>query len=134
MVVERNFLDVYPYWKWNAKTIPVFQLGEKITPTELYMEEGHTTAPKLLTGEFNSLFWNASHLVEPDLITLMDKNGIGTDATIAEHIAKIQERHYVVMEGGEFKPTTLGEALVAGDKFTFLLCEGYYFIINYNRL
>lgn len=45
----------------------------------------------------------------------MDKNGIGTDATIAEHISKIQERHYVVMEGGEFKPTTLGEALVAGN-------------------
>eukprot|EP01124_Arcella_intermedia_P015794 TRINITY_DN22374_c0_g1_i1.p1 TRINITY_DN22374_c0_g1~~TRINITY_DN22374_c0_g1_i1.p1 ORF type:complete len:584 (+),score=182.22 TRINITY_DN22374_c0_g1_i1:119-1753(+) len=64
------------------------------------MEEGSTTAPPLLT--------------EPDLVTLMDKNKIGTDATIAEHIHKIQERKYAVLDGREFKPTTLGEALVAG--------------------
>jgi len=61
------------------------------------MEEGITTPPPLLT--------------EPDLVALMDKNGIGTDA---EHIHKIQERKYAVLEGREFKPTTLGEALVAG--------------------
>jgi len=29
---------------------------------------------------------------ESDLITLMDKNGIGTDATIAQHIKTIQDR------------------------------------------
>ena len=42
------------------------------------MEEGLTQAPPLLS--------------ESDLIGLMDKQGIGTDATIAEHIQKIQQR------------------------------------------
>lgn len=100
MVLERNFLDVYPYWKWEGHTIPHFQVGESLVPSDMFLEESKTTPPKLLT--------------EPDLIGLMDKHGIGTDATIAEHIAKIQERQYVLFENGEFRPTTLGEALVAG--------------------
>lgn len=62
------------------------------------MEESETTAPKLLT--------------ESDLITLMDKNGIGTDATIHEHIKTVQERQYAVKSGNEFKPTPLGVSLV----------------------
>lgn len=42
----------------------------------------------------------------------MDKNGIGTDATIHEHIKTIQEWKYCVKEGNEFKPTYLGAALI----------------------
>lgn len=42
------------------------------------MEEGCTQPPQLLS--------------ESDLIGLMDEKGIGTDATIAEHIQKIQQR------------------------------------------
>lgn len=42
------------------------------------MDEGRTQAPPLLS--------------ESDLIGLMDQKGIGTDATIAEHIQKIQQR------------------------------------------
>jgi DNA topoisomerase-3 len=41
-------------------------------------------------------------------------NGIGTDATIAQHIQKIQDRKYVTKENNLFTPTTLGAALVAG--------------------
>jgi DNA topoisomerase-3 len=53
----------------------------------------------------------------------MDANGIGTDATMAEHIAKIKDREYVATRprggGGargvhEFIPTRLGIALVEG--------------------
>lgn len=42
------------------------------------MPEGTTSPPNLLT--------------EADLIALMDKNGIGTDATHAEHINTIKQR------------------------------------------
>lgn len=42
------------------------------------MVEGTTSAPALLT--------------EADLIALMDKHGIGTDATHAEHINTIKQR------------------------------------------
>jgi DNA topoisomerase-3 len=81
-VIQRNYLDVYPYDKWeSSQELPEFVLGETFVPTEAKMMEGKTSPPGYLT--------------EPELITLMDANGIGTDATMAEHIAKIKERQYV---------------------------------------
>lgn len=100
----RNFLDVFPYENWGGPGLPEFQEREHFVPTELTMEEGETTRPKLLT--------------EADLVSLMDRNGIGTDATIAEHISKIIEREYVMaqMEGRVkyLVPSTLGMGLVMG--------------------
>ena len=82
VVVARNYLDVYPYENWtNSTTLPKFALHEEFEPTEAMMNEGKTAAPSFLT--------------EPDLIALMDANGIGTDATMAEHIKKIKDREYV---------------------------------------
>ena len=53
---------------------------------------------------------------ESDLISDMDKNGIGTDATIATHILTIQQRDYVTKleVGNRFIPTKLGLALIEG--------------------
>jgi len=43
----------------------------------------------------------------------MDKNGIGTDATIHEHIKTIQERHYAIQtKSRHLKPTVVGLSLV----------------------
>jgi DNA topoisomerase-3 len=84
IVKERNYLDVYPYENWTGNILPTFTLGETFEPTQAMMTEGKTTAPGYLT--------------EPDLIALMDANGIGTDATMAEHIAKIKEREYVITQ------------------------------------
>lgn len=82
LVLERNYLDIYPYDKWmSSQQLPKFELGETFTPTEARVVEGKTSPPGYLT--------------EPELIALMDANGIGTDATMAEHIAKIKERTYV---------------------------------------
>jgi len=112
VVLEKNYLDVYVYEKWESSTpLPAFQHGEIFEPTEAKIVEGKTTAPNYLT--------------EPELIALMDANGIGTDATMAEHIAKIKDREYVATrprggrEGGgravqEFIPTRLGIALIEG--------------------
>lgn len=81
-VFERNYLDVYPYDKWtSSQELPDFREGEEFEPTEARIHEGKTSPPGYLT--------------EPELITLMDANGIGTDATMAEHIAKVKERQYV---------------------------------------
>lgn len=77
-IYERNYLDVYIYEKWNSKEIHNYQVGNTFQPTELSMPEGSTSPPSLLT--------------EADLIALMDKNGIGTDATHAEHINTIKTR------------------------------------------
>ncbi|KAI5290952.1 DNA topoisomerase [Ascosphaera acerosa] len=111
LVRERNYLEVYVYDKWDSsKQLPAFAVGETFTPTEATMTEGKTSAPGYLT--------------EPELIGLMDANGIGTDATMAEHIATIKKREYVATRkrgggrGGssvdEFIPTQLGVALVEG--------------------
>jgi DNA topoisomerase-3 len=82
IVLERNYLDVYPYENWTNSTIlPKFTFDERFAPTEAMITDGKTSAPGYLT--------------EPDLIALMDANGIGTDATMAEHIAKIKNRNYV---------------------------------------
>jgi DNA topoisomerase-3 len=82
IVLERNYLDVYVYEKWNSSPeLPKFIVGEQFQPSEAMMSDGKTSRPNYLT--------------EADLIALMDANGIGTDATMAEHIQKIQDRHYV---------------------------------------
>lgn len=82
IVLERNYLDVYPYENWtSSQVLPRFILGEQFEPTEAWMTDGKTSPPGYLT--------------EPDLIALMDANGIGTDATMAEHIQKIKDREYV---------------------------------------
>lgn len=108
VVKERNYLDVYPYDKWeSSKQLPDFIQGETFEPTEANMTDGKTTKPTYLT--------------EPELLGLMDANGIGTDATMAEHITKVKDRNYVstkAREGNaqiqEFIPTYLGVALVEG--------------------
>ncbi|TQB70228.1 DNA topoisomerase [Monascus purpureus] len=109
VVLERNYLDVYVYDKWeSSQQLPHFQTGELIEPTEANIVEGKTSPP--------------NHLTEPELIGLMDANGIGTDATMAEHIAKIKEREYITTRtrgGGrngveELLPTRLGIALIEG--------------------
>lgn len=109
IVLERNYLDVYVYDKWeSSQQLPNFQKGELFEPTEAKIFEEKTSPPNYLT--------------EPELIGLMDANGIGTDATMAEHIARIKDRQYVATRnrgGGrnavqELIPTQLGVALVEG--------------------
>ncbi|KAK8846001.1 DNA topoisomerase 3-alpha [Tritrichomonas musculus] len=99
-IIERNFLDIYVYTPWNGKIIPSFSVDEEIQPKSIKMLEGQTTAPSLIT--------------EPKLIKLMDQEGIGTDATIADHIHKITSRNYCVKKSDTFYPTRIGLALING--------------------
>ncbi|GAB1611339.1 DNA topoisomerase 3-alpha-like, partial [Argonauta hians] len=101
MVLAKNYLEVYPYDKWSDKEIPIYQAGQSFVPTSLEMVSGKTSPPSLLS--------------EADLIALMEKHGIGTDATHAEHIETIKSRNYVgVREDGRFVPGHLGMGLVEG--------------------
>ncbi|KAJ2769003.1 DNA topoisomerase 3-alpha, partial [Coemansia nantahalensis] len=100
-IVARNYLDIYPYDRWSESTVPVYMQGDAFEPTTLEMRSGTTTAPKLLT--------------DADLVDAMEKNGIGTDATHAEHIKKIIDREYVFKSReGYLTPSTLGIGLVEG--------------------
>lgn len=100
--LRRNWLEVFPYESWYNSTIPVFVQGQGFVPSELRMTSGATSPP--------------SRLKEHDLIQLMDRHGVGTDATIAQHITTVQERNYAVKhpQTKDFAPTDLGRALVMG--------------------
>ena len=66
--MERNYLDVFPYDKWSNKELPDLQQGQEFTPYACEVREGRTTRPSLLT--------------EADLVSEMDKNGIGLNVSI----------------------------------------------------
>jgi DNA topoisomerase III len=103
-VLERNYLEVYVYEKWTGKVIPNFDVGQVFEPSSLELKEGRTTPPDLLK--------------EYDLLKLMERSGIGTDATMAQHIETIKKRNYVVQTGDQFlRPTAAGVGLVRAYQF-----------------
>ena len=97
-VQQKNWLDIYPYDTWEQSIVPELKEGDVFVPSELRNTPGMTKAPKMLS--------------ESDLIAQMDENGIGTDATIHEHIKKVQERGYAMKQGKIFKPTNFAVALM----------------------
>ena len=104
MILERNWLEIYqPFERWSTGQgeLPRVAVGSRIIPTSLQMKDGQTSPPQLIS--------------EVELIALMDRNGIGTDATIAQHITTILDRNYAEKDGSQrFHPTKLGIALVEG--------------------
>jgi DNA topoisomerase-3 len=100
VILERNYLDIYVYDKWSGSQIPNFQQDQTFMPTVFDMTESLTSPPEMLT--------------ETDLIGLMEKNEIGTDATIHEHIKTVLSRQYVYKQDRYFYPTPVGIALVLG--------------------
>ncbi|KAL3919853.1 MAG: hypothetical protein SGILL_003543 [Bacillariaceae sp.] len=104
MIEQKNWLEIYQPWeRWSTGQgeLPHLQVGSRIAPHSLLMKDGQTTAPQPIS--------------ETELITFMDRCGIGTDATIAQHIATIQDRDYATKDHAQrFLPTPLGIALIEG--------------------
>jgi len=104
MVEQKNWLEIYQPWeRWSQGQgeLPHLMVGSRVTPESLLMKEGQTSPPLPIS--------------EPELITIMDQSGIGTDATIAQHIATILNRDYATKDSNlRFSPTKLGIALVEG--------------------
>ncbi|XP_050236391.1 DNA topoisomerase 3-beta isoform X2 [Mercurialis annua] len=100
-VTVEGFTSVLPWLAVTEKNLPQFVKGEKIEVSKVELFEGETTPPDNLT--------------ESELISLMEKNGIGTDASISVHINNICERNYVQVQAGRrLVPTTLGISLIRG--------------------
>ena len=127
MILEKNWLEVYEPWeRWSTGQgeLPRLEIGSRLTPSSLLMKEGRTAPPQPISGKNDCctlLFVlkitsdMPDRPTEVELISLMDRNGIGTDATIAQHIATIQERSYAIKDAQQkFLPTKLGIALVEG--------------------
>ncbi|KAI5673799.1 hypothetical protein M9H77_14163 [Catharanthus roseus] len=101
IIIAKNYLDVYRFESWGGSIIPTYNFGQQFTPTTLTLDSGVTRPPPLLS--------------EADLLGCMDKAGIGTDATMHDHIKKLLDRCYATKDSNtRFSPTYLGEALVMG--------------------
>ncbi|WMV29067.1 hypothetical protein MTR67_022452 [Solanum verrucosum] len=128
----KNYLDVYRFESWGGSVIPTYSFGQQVdlihdslkkyefsctflsfvtsgsvqfTPTTLTLDSGVTRPPPLLS--------------EADLLGCMDKAGIGTDATMHDHIKKLLDRFYAIKDSNtRFSPTKLD---ISG--FSFVLCH-----------
>ncbi|XP_058093481.1 DNA topoisomerase 3-beta isoform X2 [Magnolia sinica] len=100
-VIDEGFTSIMPWMAVNEKNLPQFSKGERIKISKIDLYEGSTTPP--------------DYLSESEIISLMEKNGIGTDASIPVHINNICERNYVQVQGGRrLVPTALGITLIRG--------------------
>ncbi|WP_407356713.1 DNA topoisomerase [Methanolobus sp. WCC5] len=82
---DAGWLDVYPFETTNDKLLPDIGEKEEVAVKELKNIRSETTPPKRLT--------------EAELLTLMDKNGIGTKATAPTHIETNKKRGYFETKG-----------------------------------
>ena len=97
---QEGFLLFQPYKKKNfIKNFPSL-LKDKSYPLFMASYEENWTQPP-------------DYITEAELIGEMEKNHIGTDASMSVHIENICQRGYVkVDEGRHLKPTKLGNALI----------------------
>eukprot|EP00271_Cylindrocystis_brebissonii_P005978 TRINITY_DN1845_c0_g1_i9.p1 TRINITY_DN1845_c0_g1~~TRINITY_DN1845_c0_g1_i9.p1 ORF type:complete len:630 (+),score=80.22 TRINITY_DN1845_c0_g1_i9:2116-4005(+) len=100
-VVSPGFTTIMPWLAVSDEGLPTFHEGEAVGLATVELHEGKTSPPDYLT--------------ESELISLMEKHGIGTDASIPVHINNICERNYAqVASGRRVVPTPLGITLVKG--------------------
>ena len=78
-LTEPGFTNVMTWQALNEEeVVPTLNKGEKLEVKEVKLAERFTSPPDYLT--------------EADLITLMEKHGVGTDASIPVHINNISQR------------------------------------------
>lgn len=101
-LLDPGYTTVLTWQAFGAnETLPKFTTGESVNIHEVKLLECYTQPPEYLT--------------EAELISLMEKHGIGTDASIPVHINNICIRNYVTVTAGRrLNPTPLGIVLVHG--------------------
>jgi DNA topoisomerase-1 len=97
--VDEGFYQIFPYFKPRELTyIPQLRIGERLPVIKVALEERETKPPPRLT--------------ETELLKLLEKNSIGTDATRADYPQIIVERGYVEKRRRSFYISSLGENLI----------------------
>ena len=96
-----GFTAVLPHKSVSESPLPSLSKGDALSVISVREVQGETSAP--------------DYLSESELIGMMEKNGIGTDASIATHVNNVCERNYVKLGAGRrMIPTQLGISLVHG--------------------
>jgi DNA topoisomerase IA len=98
VITQEGFFKMFEYFIPKETPIPKLSPGDVLEVVKSELKEEKTRPPPRLT--------------EAALLELMEKNGIGTDATRAEYPKIVVERGYAVKRGRSFYPTELGMRLV----------------------
>jgi DNA topoisomerase IA len=83
--VAPGFTAIMPWLAVSDEGLPTFVVAENCQVVGVELHQGRTSPPDYLT--------------ESELIGLMEKHGIGTDASIPVHINNICERNYAQVNG-----------------------------------
>ncbi len=95
-----GWLEVYPFENKKDKLLPFVEEAEKVGIKKLSNTKSKTNPPKKLT--------------EAELLTLMDKNRIGTKATAPTHIETNKKRGYFETKGKTISILDTGFTLMDG--------------------
>lgn len=101
---DSGWLEAYPFENKKDKLLPFVEEGQKLGIKKLSNTKSKTSPPKKLT--------------EAELLTLMDKNGIGTKATAPTHIETNKKRGYFETKGKTVSILDTGFTLMEGLSLT----------------
>ncbi|MGC8973472.1 MAG: DNA topoisomerase [Thermoproteus sp.] len=96
-VISKGYWSVYPYEEEEEEPLPYVKRGDPAELLSAKIERRLTEPPPRMT--------------ESELLRLMRKYGIGTDATMQDHIHTNVLRGYMRIAGGKCIPTPLGMSL-----------------------
>lgn len=97
-IKDEGYYRVFPYFRPSEKPIPYLPVGTRVDVIKISMRKDKTSPP--------------SRYSESDLLGLMAKHGIGTDATRASFPKLIIDRGYAIKKRGKFIPTVLGKKFI----------------------
>jgi DNA topoisomerase-1 len=98
-VLEPGYTIVYPFERPQESALPHVERGAQAEVLSVKVVEAETRPPPYLS--------------EAELLRLMRKYGIGTDATMQDHIHTNVERNYFKIVRKQCIPTPLGRAVIA---------------------
>ncbi|OEH79643.1 DNA topoisomerase III beta [Cyclospora cayetanensis] len=99
--IDPGFTAVLRESELRDTTLPNLKPGDELLVQGVSIVDRMTSPP--------------SYLSESDLLSLLEKHRIGTDASMATHINNICERNYVSLTSGRrLEPTKLGICLIHG--------------------
>lgn len=101
-IIEQGYWIIYPFEKPREHVLPRVRVGDPVEVLDSWVEERETEPPPYLS--------------ESELLKLMRRYGIGTDATMQDHIHTNIIRNYFIIRRKQCIPTPLGRALISALK------------------